>query len=102
DLGTYVGYLDAFGWQSLAANLKAYNVALRYFLEDHLYARKLPGIALAVFLCVVAVVGFIVRARHRLSAFEWFTLGYAALLLIYPVSIEPDRYSYPLWPLILL
>jgi hypothetical protein len=102
DLGTYMNYMQGFGLQSIGKNIKAYNIAFRHFLEDHTYARTLRGAALLTAVLAVIVTGFVVRVRARLSAFEWFTLGYAGLLLIYPINLEPDRYSYPLWPLMLI
>src|SRR5262249_44525119 len=60
------------------------------------------GRALVAAVSALVVLGLIVRLRTRPSVFEVFTVGYLALLLIYPVSLEPDRYSMPLWPLLLL
>jgi len=102
DLGTYVNYMDGLSLHSMLNNLQSYEVAYRYFLEDHPYNRTWVGHALAAIVLALTGVGFVERLRRGVTAFELFTLGYCAFLIIYPVSLEPDRYSLPVWPMLLL
>lgn len=102
DFGTYLGYLDSLGLHSILANVQAYRVGFRRFLENLAYAGGGTEMLLMILVGSAIVAGFAIRARRQMSAFEWFTLGYCAFLLLYPVHLEPDRYSCPLWPLLLL
>jgi hypothetical protein len=102
DLGTYVNYMDGLSLHSIRSNLFSYELAYRYFLEDHPYYSTWEGHALAAIVLALAGVGFVERLRRGVTAFELFTLGYCAFLVIYPVSLEPDRYSLPVWPMALL
>lgn len=101
DLGTYTGYMDAFHTGTIWNNILTYELGFRFFLQDHAYTETWEHVLLTI-VALLAVLGFVARTLVRVSAFEFFFLGYGALLLIYPVNLEPDRYSFPLWPIVLL
>jgi hypothetical protein len=102
DSGTYVGYFDQLSAGSLLSALTSYGWALNVLLEDQvLHLKLLEWLAVGGFLLLV-VIGFVDRARRSPSVYEIFLVAYLALLLIFPVHLEPERYSLPAWPLLVV
>ena len=104
DIGTYLGYFRDSGLHAL------HMAALRYwgvrgviigstvFSRHHHLATFLEAA-----LTILAVTGFAVHVvLRRVSVFETFFIGCLLFLIIYPVTIERDRYSLPIWPLAFL
>jgi hypothetical protein len=103
DVKTYAGSFQDFRVADLLQGALRYAGATHTFIGGKvLFHSALRTNALIVALTVLALWGFIERIRVRWSIYEIFCVTYAALLLIYPIKLEPERYSLPLWPLILM
>lgn len=59
---------------------------------------RLPAILLAAVALLLALFGYLAKARRRLGVTEVFALLYAAAILLWP-SYEAERYLYPVLPL---
>jgi hypothetical protein len=102
DTGTYLAYFDQFSLREIARAGIDYALATGQLVQTGVLGPPiLQRAALFVFLILVAV-GFIAKLRESVTMYEVFTAAYGALLLIYPVRFETERYSLPLWPLLLL
>lgn len=102
DVGTYVGYFDAFSLPGMWETAQQYlNVSTQILGKAVLADREIRNLAFGA-LVAIAVYDIVRRLRTRFTIYEVFFGGYGVMLLIYPITLEPDRYSMPLWPLLLL
>lgn len=101
DSATYVNYFDQFSPWGILQSVRAYELSLETLVQGHPLSSRLLGFTETAFLLSLIATGFIARVRNRISVFEVFLAGYAALLLLYPIRWEADRYSLPIWPLLL-
>jgi len=103
DLNTYVGYFGGVGLHGHVQQVLRYSGAAIAFLGTKTLfgSPLLAGVAILA-LAVLAVLGLATRIRERWSIYEIFFICYTGFLLLYPVNLEPDRYSLPLWPLLIL
>jgi hypothetical protein len=102
DPGTYLSYFDEFSVRGMLSALRAYAVSVGSLIEAGIPRRNwFDHSAIAIFLGLV-VIGVVSRLRERVSVFELFLGAYIALLIAFPVHTESDRYSMPIWPLLML
>lgn len=102
DTGTYAGYFDNFSLRGVVYAFRDYGLAVGTLLQvqgDGITA--LDWMAILLFLGLVAA-GFISRLLDRPGLLEVFLVAYVALLLVFPIRWEFDRYSMPVWPLLLV
>ena len=103
DIGTYAGLFGTSDFRTYLHEILRYHGAVIAFiggkevLDSHLLTY-----AVTLALTALAVLGFSARLRTRLSIYEVFTVTYLLFLLLYPIKEEPERYSLPVWPLVLL
>ncbi|MGH8218503.1 MAG: hypothetical protein ACREUT_08055 [Steroidobacteraceae bacterium] len=102
DLGTYMSYLHSFGLHSMRSGIRHYLAVRADLIGKAAVNVPILGRVLWVALIAACGLGLLVRARSRVSVYEWFFLGYGGFLLLYPISDEANRYSLPLWPLVFL
>ena len=104
DLGTYVGYFRDFSLHGVHMALLRYG-RVRSTIIGTAVVNRVPVVAtcLELALGLMVLVGFLAQVlRHRISVFEMFFIGYSCFLIIYPVTLEPDRYAMPIWPFLFL
>lgn len=102
DTQTYTSYLSDFGLASIVRNIDAYEGGARLLLGalswDDLVLERIT----LTLVMVLAIVGFAERWRSGPAPSETFALAYIAMVIVYPVSLEPARYLLPVWPLVVL
>lgn len=102
DAGTYISYFSNFSVRGMITAVQDYGVAVGTLLQlQQRGLTALDWIFVPVFLALVAT-GFIARLRAGPSIFEVFLAAYVALLFVFPIHWEFDRYSMPVWPLLLV
>jgi hypothetical protein len=102
DTSTYAGYFNQFTLYGVKTAILDYGAATGTLLQDQdLASNALKWIVVLLFLALVAT-GFIVRLQERPYIFELFLVAYIALLMLFPIHWEFDRYSMPVWPLLLV
>ena len=103
DLGTYAGYFGSVGVHEHVRQLLRYSGAPTAFLgSTTLFGSPLLAGCVIFALAILALLGLTARIRARWTIYEIFFVSYACFLMLYPVDLEPDRYSLPLWPLLIL
>lgn len=102
DAGTYAGYFSEFSLYGVRRAFIDYGTATGTLLQVHGLLPHAVGVGVVlVFLALVAT-GFVARLLERPTIFELFLVAYVTLLMLFPIHWEFDRYSMPIWPLLLI
>jgi hypothetical protein len=103
DLNTYAGYFGGVGIHEHVRQLLRYSGAATAFIGSKtLFGSPLLAGCVIFALAILVLLGLTARIRARWTIYEIFFISYACFLMLYPVDLEPDRYSLPLWPLLIL
>ena len=102
DVSTYAHYFDGYSVHELLGKIRRYLQLDRSLFGGEFMWRVRTVRALDLTMVVLFGIGFIAQLRRRITVFEVFFVGYVLLLLIYPIALEPARYTLPIWPLFFL
>lgn len=104
DNATYIGYFDRLSTGGLVRHLASAGQAYAFAVVE-LFGLSFGRLANApVLLALLALIvwGLWRQLRRGPDAVVLFVLLYAAVLIAYPVHLEPTRYALPILPLVLL
>lgn len=102
DSGTYVSIADGFTVKALLETVSAYRWAAFDLVQPQLFRLPmLAWLAVAAFFGL-AILGYVSRLRSKVTVYEVFLPVFLGAILLYPSHGEVDRYTLPLWPLVLL
>lgn len=103
DNQTYIGYLAALREQGPLGLLRDVVTAYAPGLAGvwGISAGPVGGPVVLGFMLILVLAGWALRVRADAGATEAFLAGYAVLLLVFPVRLEPVRYLVPVAPLLI-
>ncbi|WP_146210757.1 hypothetical protein [Azospirillum sp. TSO35-2] len=103
DAGTYLGYFERL--RSTEATGWLIDVGLAYgrgIVEIFgIGFDRVTNAGVALLLVLIAFGGFLIRVRRGAGAAEFFAVLYTAMILLFPVRLEPVRYALPVVPLMM-